>query len=494
MYYISPKASARKAYARITRSRITTSFFIFTLTYLCVQCVLQSLVFSLDNEYATFVSRIIKAGNLPPQNFTYIQPESGHLLLQMCDDIPFGKTDPCTTIYDSSMPSVQYEQSASVRVLHGWKQGLQITSIPSFFNITPSEVLIWTDPPVVLTGQCVEILTYPYQILTNFTNEEITWLCLQIWLVIVSFFVLLNDSVPHTLAALMTHALEAGWAVYATWRGPTYQANFQKLTAQPGSPCSLDLFSAYWKQRHVFEISDAILSGTGLIVFSYLSWKLLKVYNAQSFKCVGAPQHVMRIHKFFMAVLACLQLEVFVLVTSLGLWSKALSGTAMAHISAHTPLYKALYIGTIILLLPWIAMGWYSIRREMKIMMIVFLGLAFLITAVWAIMFYSMVYRWTYLQWPYLACYTMASFVLLIASMILGIICRMNFGKGLAHYLQAEATLASQDFPSDEHPSTIHRGMELPQSVDWDMKILAKDGSHSPPLYLVSLPNEDWGQ
>ena len=77
-----------------------------------------------------------------------------------------------------------------------------------------------------------------------------------------------------------------------------------------------------------------------------------------------------------MAVLACLQLEVFVLVTSLGLWSKTLTGTAMARISAHTPLYKALYIGTIIvscilfffittiqqsflyekLLLPWIAM------------------------------------------------------------------------------------------------------------------------------------------
>ena len=56
------------------------------------------------------------------------------------------------------------------------------------------------------------------------------------------------------LAALMTHALETGWAMYATWRGPTYQAVFQKLTAQPGSSCSLDLFSAYWRKRHVFEV------------------------------------------------------------------------------------------------------------------------------------------------------------------------------------------------------------------------------------------------
>ena len=39
-------------------------------------------------------------------------------------------------------------------------------------------------------------------------------------------------------------------------------------------------------------------------------------------------------------------------------------------------------------------MGWYSIRREMKKMMIVFLAIGFIITSGWAIMFYSIVYRW----------------------------------------------------------------------------------------------------
>ena len=104
---ISLTFTRSRQYARITQSRITTSFFIFSLIYLCAQCVLQSLFFSLDKEYATLVSRIIKAGNLPPQNFTYIQSDNGHLRLQMCDDIPFGRNHPCTTIFDSSLPPIQ---------------------------------------------------------------------------------------------------------------------------------------------------------------------------------------------------------------------------------------------------------------------------------------------------------------------------------------------------------------------------------------------------
>jgi hypothetical protein len=53
------------------------------------------------------------------------------------------------------------------------------------------------------------------------------------------------------------------------------------------------------------------------------------------------------------------------------------------------------------------------------------------------------------MQWPYLGCFTVASFVLLIASIILGVICRVNFGKGLKQYLHAEETLESLNFAPD---------------------------------------------
>jgi hypothetical protein len=48
--------------------------------------------------------------------------------------------------------------------------------------------------------------------------------------------------------------LATGWAVYTTWRGPVFAANFQELIAGPTSPCFLDLFSTYWKTRQVYEV------------------------------------------------------------------------------------------------------------------------------------------------------------------------------------------------------------------------------------------------
>lgn len=47
-----------------------------------------------------------------------------------------------------------------------------------------------------------------------------------------------------------------------------------------------------------------------------------------------------------MAVLACLQLEAFVLLAAMGLWIDVLINTAIAEISAHTLEYKGLFIAT----------------------------------------------------------------------------------------------------------------------------------------------------
>lgn len=48
-----------------------------------------------------------------------------------------------------------------------------------------------------------------------------------------------------------------------------------------------------------------------------------------------------------MALLSTLYLEVFVLIASFGLWRKNLYGTAVDHMSAHTPIYKVMYITSV---------------------------------------------------------------------------------------------------------------------------------------------------
>jgi len=209
------------------------------------------------------------------------------------------------------------------------------------------------------------------------------------------------------------------------------------------------LFPSYFTTRQAYDIADLVLSSTALLLSGLLSWNLLKVYKVQSFNRLGAPAHITRIYKFFMAIQACLQLGVFVLVAATSLWVDVLATTSIKEISAHTSVYDSLIIATTILVIPWIVLGWYGVRRENKAMMVTFLGIAFFFVAGWAIMFYSIVYRWTFVQWPFLGCFTVASFILIITSAVLGTICWKNFDLGLAQYLHAEAALASSNFATE---------------------------------------------
>lgn len=267
--------------------------------------------------------------------------------------------------------------------------------------------------------------------------------------------------------------------MFALWREGYYEAKFDELVNTPGSPCSMNMFPEYFQTRKAYEIPDLILSLTALVIASYLSFTLLRVYNAQSFKCVGAPRHIMRIHKFFMAVLACLQLEVFVLVTAMVLWLDVLLNTAIKELSEHTPEYKAVSIITSVLLIPWLMTGWYAIRREMKRMVALFLSIAFILIFGWSIMFYSLVYRWTFVEWPLMACFSVASFILLIASAVLAIICRVNFGKGLAQYIEAEESLASINFAPEVFPHDIEKG-----PIDWESQEKPRETGLPIPTYL----------
>ncbi|PPQ64911.1 hypothetical protein CVT24_008251 [Panaeolus cyanescens] len=432
-----------------TSSAAVAVTFVFVIDLFAVDerhGIAQSLLFSVDFQYSELVTSLVKIGGVPVDtNMTFLQSSTaGQLNLQLCYDIPHGQpVYPCTTMYDSRINNPRFsgqitsEELPTVHSFGDWMQGVNITQIIPSNNSTtvvPIKVTTADGKSVTLTRECVRNLLYPYQILLNLRREDIAWICLQFWLLAISFNAILNDSVPHILAVLMTRTLATAWAMYAIWRGPFFKGNFHEILADPGTPCSLDLFDTFWERRQGFEIADLVLSGTSLIFFVGISMRLLKQYNEQSFKVVGAPPHIMRLHKFFMAVLACLQMEAFVLVTAMGLWVDILVNTYIAKFSEHTAVYEALIICTTILLIPWIAMGWYSIRREMRRLMVVYLAIGFALFSGWVIMFYSIVYRWSFVQWPYLGCFTVAALLILIASLVLGVICRINFGKGLAHF------------------------------------------------------------
>lgn len=101
--------------------------------------------------------------------------------------------------------------------------------------------------------------------------------------------------------------------------------------------------------------------------------------------------------------------------------------------------------------------GWFAVRREMKLAMGLFLALCFTYIAAWSVMFASQVYRFTFLQWEFFSSVTVVSFLVLISTGIFGVLCRINFGRGLAHYRECylrsppSCTFVKEDAPGHRY-------------------------------------------
>jgi len=100
--------------------------------------------------------------------------------------------------------------------------------------------------------------------------------------------------------------------------------------------------------------------------------------------------------------------------------------------------------------------------------MMVFLSLSALYLIGLGLMFISTTFRWTFVTWGFFGAITFVSGLLILVGLVVGIMCRMNFGKGLPQYLKDQVPLAdaeivqpppSEGDPSDEKvdfPSTLH--------------------------------------
>lgn len=439
----------KSAYTQVTLNRVTVAFFLVSVVHCFAQGITQSFLFSIDSQYAGLLTDIVHAAEIPLRNMTFLEGSSHRYTLRMCDNFPHGQSPyPCTVVFQSGVDDV-HNSSGTEAASHS---DLTDSSVPdSAGNISGVNFRSSAGVPTLLSKQCTQILVYPQQILQKAVVEDITFILFQFWLLSVSLFAMARTSIPHLLTALGSRFLITSWSSYTIiFKSYNQQTIFQQLVSAPGTPCGVDLFPTFFGTRVVYNIVDVILSWSALLLTGLLSWNLLKRYNAETFRHVGPPKSVFRIYKFFMAVEACLQLEVFVIVAATSLWVDVLVNTSISEISEHTKLYDALIVTTTVLVLPWIALGWYGVRREDKSMMIPFLVITFVFVSGWSVMFYSTSYRWTFVQWPFLGCFTVASLILMLASVILGTACWWNFGQGLAEYLNADDALASSNFAGRE--------------------------------------------
>jgi len=473
----------KSVFYRITLTRYTIAFFLFCFIHCFAEGFIQAFIF-LDSNASNVATNILHQARVPPDNFGVLSRHHGNATLQVCNQIPSSYSDPCANIYQTGqrlpLPT-----------------GFNLTDNIFIEGVTPSpggvNVVLDDGSKIVLDQMCTLVLTYPHQVLMNAQREDIVLVLTQFWIFCVSFFAIVYDSIPHLIAALCFRTLSTAWSMYIIWRTVDVHSRFEILLNSVDSPCqpvagnNIDivdiLFPSYFQSREILQIPDLVMNIISLCLAVYLSMKLIKVYGPNTFNRVGAPKEIIRIYKYFLAVFVSFQVAALLLISAVCLWLDQMVNrdNAFSGLTYYKSLYVALSIFTLSVLIPWITMGWYAVRREWKKLMVVFLAIATIVFASWILMLKSWSFAWTFINWPFFACQIVAASLALLTTLIFGVISWLHFGKGLAHYLYVDDVLAKAGF----EPELFEKDVGNHPPEDW-----REIGLDDVPTYTLSFTTE----
>jgi hypothetical protein len=314
------------------------------------------------------------------------------------------------------------------------------------------------DTPATLETSCVWALNWPVSVLDNTKREDIVFIAFQFWVLGMSVVALLNESIPHILASLVTHMMATSWAAFQITHTANFRSDFNRVITN-GACDGTALLPHYWQDRGTAELTSMAFNILALLISSFLTWKLIKLFGWQTFKRVGASRTINRIYKIVLSFSIIIQLSLFFMVVTVCLWIDQLLNSAIGDLADLKTLYKVTSFITLVLLIPWLMTGWFAVRRELRVPMFIFLLLSVLYLGGWSFMFWATTFRWTFVTWRFFSIMATASVLLTVVSLVLGIICRYNFGKGLVRYLNAQQSLPGDDF--------VHYGGSDMEKVDF---------------------------
>jgi len=300
--------------------------------------------------------------------------------------------------------------------------------------------------PDILSNSCLWSLNWPVSMLDNTKREDMVFIGFQVWVLGMSIVALLNESIPHIIASLATHMIATAWAGFQIYHTAEFRRDFNRVITN--GACHVNLIPDYWNARAKAEIPSLVLNVVALLISSFLTWKLIKLFGWQTFKRVGASLTINRIYKFVLILSITIQLSLFFMIVTVSLWIDQLMNNVIGDFASLQKLYKVTSMITLALLIPWLMTGWFAVRRELKVPTIVFLALSVLYLGGWGLMFISTTFRWTFATWVFFSIMATTSVILTVLSIVLVIICSLNYGKGLARYLNAQQPLDEEDTAS----------------------------------------------
>lgn len=108
------------------------------------------------------------------------------------------------------------------------------------------------------------------------------FIAFQFWVLGMSIVALLNESIPHILASLVTHLMATAWAGFQITHTANFRSDFGRVVTH-GACNNISLLPHYWVARGKAEIPSLALNVIALFVSSFLTWKLIKVVSSEMF-------------------------------------------------------------------------------------------------------------------------------------------------------------------------------------------------------------------
>ncbi|KAJ3509801.1 hypothetical protein NLJ89_g5026 [Agrocybe chaxingu] len=491
---------------RISFSRLTLIYFFFSFAHFIIQLSFQIKAFTINADASNLLSRIVNEAQTTNNSLPILRDSD----LRMCSWVPANLNvlvDSCKVIWSDpnaeastnavgSFPSPLPPATASTTV--SATSSVAVTSPTGVPSVNGTRVVVDDDDEdddddndedddkededeeddrkrrfirrdmqiiasqdngavsvtlkglpqgeVVLNESCLWTLNWPVSVLGNTKREDIVFIAFQFWVLAMSIVALLNESIPHILASLVTHMMATAWTAFQITHTANFRSNFNRVITN-GACRGVALLPNYWDARSKAEIPSLTFNVLSLLISCFLTWKLVKLFGWQTFKRVGASLTINRVYKFVLFLSITIQLSLFFMVVTVSLWIDQLMNSVIGDLVDHQTLYKVASFITLVMLIPWLTCGWFGVRRELRLPMFVFLVLSILYLGGWGVMFFSTTFRWTFITWRFFSIMAAASVFLTCLAIVLGVTCRFNFGKGLARYLNAHQSLPDDDFP-----------------------------------------------
>ncbi|WWD03783.1 hypothetical protein V865_001839 [Kwoniella europaea PYCC6329] len=314
---------------------------------------------------------------------------------------------------DSSDSEDEEEEEEKPKVLKvskneyisAWKRDVQLSAAQDSGTVVGVNIAHLSGsngPNVVVTQQCALHYGWAINSLDNLVREETVLAAFFIWILGLAIVGLLNESIPHLI-----------WTANGLRLSFKFWRNFESTTS---THCDgINVLPSYWDKRVGFQ--SAVLGSTvvTLIASGVLCWKIRDHFGWQTFQRIGASSKINKIYKLVLALSILLQLDAFVLVTFFALFLDQA--------------FKAIYSLLIVALLPWL-----YFRKRFNI----FVGLSLLIIGGWAVSFANQIFRIVFTTWAFFTCMGSLAVGVTAITVVLAIIRRLTFGKGLADFLYLE--------------------------------------------------------